>query len=223
MLHPEGRDRSSVTLAGRSPTLPTRERILRVASGLFATRGYHATTTREIAAAVGIRQPSLFHHFPSKEAILQTLLSSDLDVAVPNAEALAAAEGSASVRLYRYLGQDVAHLANSPYNLSGLYTEEVMRDPAFAPWVRKRARLHAAIERILADGVASGEFVDMPVSIVREAITGVLLRTLTLYSGQDRGGDPGFCEQIVSLVMRTVLIDPSRLPEIRRQAERNRS
>lgn len=195
----------------------TRERILLVASELFATRGYHATTTREIAAAVGVRQPSLFHHFPSKEAILQTLLSSDLDVAVPNAESLAAADGPASVRLYRYLWQDITHLMSSPYNLSGLYTEEVMRDPAFEPWIRKRARLHAAVERILADGVASGEFVDLPVEVVREAITGILVRTLTLASGEHRE-DRAFCEQIVWLVMRAVLADPSRLPDIRREA-----
>lgn len=195
----------------------TRERILLVASELFATRGFHATTTREIAGAVGVRQPSLFHHFPSKEAILQTLLSSDLDVAVPNAEALAAAPGPASVRLYRYLWQDITNLTSSPYNLSGLYTEEVMRDPAFEPWIRKRARLHAAIERILADGVASGEFVDLPVEVVREAITGILVRTLTLASGEHHE-DLAFCEQIVWLVMRAVLADPSRLPDIRREA-----
>jgi AcrR family transcriptional regulator len=202
----------------RSLPSTTRERILRAASELFATRGYHATTTREIAAAVGVRQPSLFHHFPSKEAILQTLLSSDLDVAVPNAEALAAGDGPASVRLYRYLWHDISHLTSSPYNLSGLYTEEVMRDPAFEPWIRKRARLHAAIERILADGVASGEFVDFPVEVVREAITGILVRTLTLHSGREPEGVPAFCEQIVSLVMRAVLADPARLPEIRRHA-----
>ncbi len=198
-------------------SISTRERILLVASELFATRGYHATTTREIAAAVGIRQPSLFHHYASKEAILQTLLDSDLDVAVPHAEALARGDGPASVRLYRYLEHDLAHLTSSPYNLSGLYTEEVMREPAFAPWIAKRRRLHRAIERILADGVASGEFVDLPVEVVREAITGILVRTLTLASGEHHE-DRVFCDQIASLVMRAVLADPARLPEIRRAA-----
>ncbi len=212
--------RAARTIAEAFPG-STRERILFVASNLFATRGYHATTTREIAAAVGVRQPSLFHHFPSKEAILQTLLSSDLDVAVPNAEALARSRGSAAVRLHRYLWGDVRHLMRSPYNLSGLYTEEVMRDPTFAPEARKRARLHAAVERILADGVASGEFVDVPVVVAREAITGILVRTLTLYSGGRPGGDGELADQIVSLVMRAVIADPTRLPEIRDAARRS--
>src|SRR5581483_2006845 len=57
-----GRGRERAANAER----PTRERILYEASNLFAREGYHGTTTREIAAAVGVRQPSLFYHFPSK-------------------------------------------------------------------------------------------------------------------------------------------------------------
>lgn len=40
------------------------------AAELFATKGFHATTTREIAAAVGVQGASVYHHFPSKEEIL---------------------------------------------------------------------------------------------------------------------------------------------------------
>ena len=55
---------------------------------MFASRGYHATTTRQIADAVGIRQPSLFHHFKSKGAILEALLRWDLDHILPYTQAL---------------------------------------------------------------------------------------------------------------------------------------
>lgn len=192
----------------------TRERILFEASNLFASRGYHGTSTREIARAVGIAQPSLFHHFPSKEAILQSLLSYDLDEAVPFAESMARASGSAAMRLYRYLHHDVSHLTSSPYNLSGLYTEEVIGHPSFAPWARRRAQLHAAIERILADGVASGEFIEVPIALAREAITGILIRTLTLYSGKRPGIDVELGDQIASFVLRAVLADPAALPAV---------
>jgi len=136
----------------------TRERILYEASNLFAALGYHATTTREIARAVGIRQPSLFHHFASKPEIMQALLTYDLD-AFSFVEALAAEEGPAAVRLYRYLRDDVALVSRSPYNLSGLYTDEVMGDPDFALWARRSDQLHAAVEQIARDGIDSGEFV----------------------------------------------------------------
>jgi len=196
----------------------TRHRILFEASKLFAERGYHGTSTREIARAVGIRQPSLFHHFPSKDAILQDLLSFDLDEAVPFAEAMAAARGEPSVRLYRYLRRDLVHLIGSPYNLSGLYTEEIMAQPAFAPWARKRDRLHRAIERVVREGVERGEFVQMSPQLVREAITGILIRTLTLFSGGrvEAGGEVP--DQIASFVLRAILADPSELPRVRERA-----
>lgn len=195
----------------------TRERILYEASNLFAAMGYHATTTREIARAVGIRQPSLFHHFASKREIMQALLTYDLD-GFSFVEALAAEEGPASVRLYRYLRDDVALVSQSPYNLSGLYTDEVMSDPDFAPWAQREDQITAAIERIVRDGVDSGEFVPMDPVLVQEAITGILLRTLMTYSGSRPKPAAGLGDEIASFVLRAVLADPSRLAEVRQAA-----
>ena len=70
--------RSTAGQARRNNGSETRERILVEASRLLAIRGYHGTTTREIARAVGISQPSLFFHFPSKGAIANELYRLDL-------------------------------------------------------------------------------------------------------------------------------------------------
>jgi AcrR family transcriptional regulator len=207
---------------GGSAGSPTRERILYEASNLFARQGYHGTTTREIAAAVGIRQPSLFHHFPSKPAIVRALLDSDLDSAVQFVEALANDEAPAPVRLYRYLRRDVTHLTSSPYNLTGVYTEEVMGDPAFEPWARKRATVHAAVERIVREGIAAGAFVSMPSELIRESVAGILVRTLTTYSGR-RGRVPDdLGDEIASFVLRALLVDPSTLSSVRGDGARAR-
>ena len=195
----------------------TRERILYEASNLFAALGYHATTTREIARAVGIRQPSLFHHFASKPEIMQALLTYDLD-AFSFVEALAAEEGPAAVRLYRYLRDDVALVSRSPYNLSGLYTDEVMGDPDFALWARRSDQLHAAVEQIARDGIDSGEFVPMDPVLVREAIAGILLRTLMTYSGGRPQPAAALGDEIASFVLRAILADPSTLGEVRQTA-----
>jgi AcrR family transcriptional regulator len=51
-----------------------RERILQVAERLFATKGYHATSVREIVNAANVTSPMLYYYFGSKEDLLVTLL-----------------------------------------------------------------------------------------------------------------------------------------------------
>ena len=56
--------------AGRVAERPTTERLFHTAAGLFYHKGYAATTTREIATAVGIQQASLYHHMASDVTLL---------------------------------------------------------------------------------------------------------------------------------------------------------
>lgn len=51
----------------------TRRRILEVARELFASQGFEATTTRDIAKAAGIATGTMFNYFGSKEAVVGSL------------------------------------------------------------------------------------------------------------------------------------------------------
>jgi TetR/AcrR family transcriptional regulator len=52
----------------------TRERILDAAEEIFAERGFDGATLRDVAARVGLRNPSLYNHFDSKDALYAAVL-----------------------------------------------------------------------------------------------------------------------------------------------------
>ena len=56
----------------------TKQRILEKSLELFSTKGYDAVSVGEIAKAVGIKAPSLYNHFPSKQAIFDAILEKQL-------------------------------------------------------------------------------------------------------------------------------------------------
>jgi len=60
--------------SAEQPAPEMRDRILSEATRLFATRGFESTTIQAVAEAVGIRAPSVIHHFPSKAALREQVV-----------------------------------------------------------------------------------------------------------------------------------------------------
>lgn len=69
------------SVSSASPTVPpvpkitdTRQRILSEAGKLFVSRGYHGVSMREVALAVGVTKPALYHHYADKETLFVAIL-----------------------------------------------------------------------------------------------------------------------------------------------------
>jgi TetR/AcrR family transcriptional regulator, cholesterol catabolism regulator len=62
-----------------SQSISRRDELLELAATMFAERGLRATTVRDIADAAGILSGSLYHHFASKEEMVDEVLRGFLD------------------------------------------------------------------------------------------------------------------------------------------------
>jgi AcrR family transcriptional regulator len=77
-MSPTHTDSAAPRRRGRPPGgdgSATRDRLLEAALDLFARQGYAATTVRQIADAVGLRDSAIYAHFPGKQAIYDALLA----------------------------------------------------------------------------------------------------------------------------------------------------
>jgi len=199
---------------GRGPDGAARARILVEASRLFAVRGFHGTSTRDIAAAVGIRQPTLYSHFASKHAILAALLDADLRPAKARVCAALDLDGSAAARLHALLVADVSAILSLPYDVRGFYNDEVLELLELDAQSKLRAELHALTTSLIGIGIEAGEFLAEDPAFVRGAITG-----LTLQAVSERGSQPSpdpsrAARRIADFVVRALLVDPRQLAPV---------
>lgn len=173
----------------------TPDRILLEASQLFATHGFRGASTRQIAERVGVKQPSLFKHFPSKRAMLAELTVYDMVVPAHHAEAAAATKGSAIDRFAGYIAWDLEWYRTMPFDLRGI-SDQVVRSERLGQARRAVNRWNEAIGLMLQQGVERGEFSERAVPFVPR-----VLETLSWHMVHTKGAD----EQTVDDAVRFLL------------------
>jgi len=75
-----GPSRSAAAALG-PPSTGRRAEIVRTASDLIRQRGYGGVAMKDVADALGVTAPSLYRHFPSKQALLSAAISDGFEVA----------------------------------------------------------------------------------------------------------------------------------------------
>ncbi len=95
-----------------------RGEILRVALGLFASKGIDGTGLREIAEDIGVSQPALYHYFPSKGALIDAVIDWRREDAVAKQAAVSRRlEGVKGLRQgLVVIAESLLHLWHSPEN-----------------------------------------------------------------------------------------------------------
>ena len=193
----------------------TRGRILLAASTLFAQRGYFGTSTRDIADAVQVRQPSLFHHFEAKHEIFRTLVELDLGPSIDRIRARLDEDSTWAEKLHLTIACDVREALIQPFDARGLYQDAVLGLDEFADEREGIALFHELVEHLISSGRAAGEFVVFEPSFVQRAVNGVLFETV-----REQGGPGGRIRerrpmQAADFVLRALLLDGTRLDRIR--------
>ncbi|CCH29248.1 TetR/AcrR family transcriptional regulator [Actinosynnema sp. NPDC047251] len=159
-------------------TPPAARRMLVAAAAAFAGRGYHATTTRDIAAQAGMSPAAVYIHYRSKEdllfqisrightASLDVLTSAATSAATPattpaagSAASLTSPEPDPAARMAAAVSAFASWHAEHhttarvvQYELNALTPEH------FAEVVVLRRRIEDTVRRMIEDGVAAGVF-----------------------------------------------------------------
>lgn len=141
--------------------LARRARVIDAAAEVFAQKGFHGASTKDIADKVGIRQGSLYYYFDSKERALQEVCEYGTNVFLEGARAIAAGDDAVDVKLAKLIRNHIEPLdKRRPYVI--VFVNE------YRSLSRERKRTHnkmmqdyeELIEGILKEGVAAGSLPD---------------------------------------------------------------
>jgi TetR/AcrR family transcriptional regulator, cholesterol catabolism regulator len=139
-----------------------RELILSTAAEMFARRGLRATTVRQIADAVGVFSGSLYHYFPSKDTIINELLTRYLD-AIRSRYAMVLAAGKSPAESLHDLVVTSLQVAEEQPHAQAIYQNEgqFMREmPGFEHVQVAVAEVQQSWLQVIEAGVADGSFRD---------------------------------------------------------------
>jgi len=135
------------------------DRILLSSLALFSTKGYDATSVREICEAAGITKPTLYHFYGSKEGVYRALVEGVLAPFSAEVERMLAGPGTVRERL-RAIARVYFQRAGTQPELVRFIFGLVHNPPSSAPDVaipRFYESLVAKVAAVVEDGVRAGE------------------------------------------------------------------
>ncbi|TNC22981.1 TetR/AcrR family transcriptional regulator [Amycolatopsis alkalitolerans] len=134
-------------------------RLMLAAVESFAARGYHATTTRDIAAAAGMSPAALYVHFPSKAALLFAISRNGHEQTLTLVESVAGGDEPPRERMRKIIEDFVAwHARRHTVARVVQYELQALPEQEYAVVADLRRRIENLVREVIAEGVEKGEF-----------------------------------------------------------------
>jgi AcrR family transcriptional regulator len=166
--------------------LPQNDRradILARATEAFVNQGYAGTSMADLAGAIGIQKASLYHHFPSKEALFISCVTEGYDGAVERLETIRADPGLSDQDRLRAAMAEVyrVNMTTPAGRMAPLIAEVAAKIPDVARAFHDGfiARHYAVMTGIIQDAVARGSFAPVDPMGMQHLIFGPII-TLAL-------------------------------------------
>lgn len=135
-----------------------REELLDIAAGLFAEKGFKNTTVRDIAVASGILSGSLYHHFDSKESMVDEILSTFQEELFAAYDEVLASHDDARTKIERAVRLSFQAIDQHPHAVAIFQNEagHLGGFERFAYLAERNAQSRDVWMTLLTEGVASG-------------------------------------------------------------------
>lgn len=186
--------------------------MLRAAAELIAVRGYSATSTRDIAAAVGVEQPAIYKHFSAKGDILAALVTLSVELPLEVINELKTLPAPAAVKLHRYLQESLNHLHGARNVLVAVLTTPELRQEPFAAQQLILFQLGYELMELIKKGQDEGDLRPM-----NPATATGLLQALTGAMGLPMNAASP--DEVVDFAMTGLLVDHNKLAQIKSAAD----
>jgi AcrR family transcriptional regulator len=149
---------------------------------LFAYRGYHHTSLREIARELGMNQSSLYHYFTSKEDVLFGLMNDAMNKVLGKLEEIYASELSAEDKLKMVLHSYIQSYAGDQERLILLVNEmNSLTETNRLILVDKQRQYVQLIKSILKELVYEDKMKEIDASVATFAFFGMVHYTIKWY------------------------------------------
>jgi AcrR family transcriptional regulator len=182
-----------------------RERILEEAVKLFYERGFTGTTLDDIAAELGVTKPFIYTHFRSKTELLAALCKPTIELSLGAVTQAASGPGSPTERLYRAIAGFTEVVLSRQANIAIYFREEKNLSPeALGEINGLRKKFDRVLSKLLAEGVAAGEFDVGDVSLTALAIGGMISWAYTWHRPEGRLAIDDMCERMAELALQMV-------------------